>query len=59
MVIEKQNKKLDTKFREMKIFGTEKDKIIAENEILKSSLEWSERTKSLIEYSLKEKVFFH
>ena len=40
----------------MKIFGTDNEKLIAENEILRSNLEWSERNKSLLEYSLKEKV---
>jgi hypothetical protein len=54
--LEKQNNKLIGKFNEMKIFGTDNEKLIAENEILRSNLEWSERNKSLIEYSLKEKV---
>jgi hypothetical protein len=40
----------------MKMFGSDKEKLIAENEILRSSLEWAERNKSLLEYSLKEKV---
>jgi hypothetical protein len=43
----------------MKIFGTDNEKLIAENEILRSNLEWSERKKSLLEYSLKNKVLIY
>ncbi len=54
--IENQKKQLKGKFNEMKIFGTDKEKLVAENEILRSNLEWTERNRSLLEYSLKEKV---